>query len=189
MTSASGAVVPRASEAFFWSLFGTTLFFLLGSGDAKHQIWVDVIAPLPSFGIVAVIIRQGITASVRGRLLLAYERALVHEADSGSEDGLLALNSERSIPIGTSYHAQLEWLQGGTGKGLARIERAAVLIVPAVVYLAVTAIKSTVALTLTAVFDGVWLAVLLWLARDAFFDSGYARLEEKMAASVDYLLR
>jgi hypothetical protein len=152
--------------SFYLVAVGTTLFFLLGSGSARHVVWVDVVAPFPAFGITAVVIRQGITATVRSRLMLAYERALAAERSlaSASAQEFISLNSKEDIPIGPSYHAQRPWLQGSIGKYLAWIERLPLLLVIGLSYLAVSNIQEVVGLVLSAVVDGALILALVKLS-------------------------
>jgi hypothetical protein len=165
--------------SFYLVAVGTTAFFLLGNKAASENSWIGVIAPFPPIGITAVIIRQGIAATIRGRLLLAFERALTEAREEAGSVEEIELISGGLIPIDSTHHAQRPWLQGRIGSGLAWLERLALLLVPAVCFLSVRVIQQEWLLVLSATFDSVLMLRLVQLGRDAI--TGGFRIEKKIA--------
>lgn len=163
--------------SFYLIAVGTTAFFLL-KNEAVELEWVGIVAPIPSFGIIALAIRQAITATVRGRLLLAYERALIPERTL-TDDDLVTLTSGEQIPIGSSFHAQQPWLQDGVGRGFTWFERAGLVVFIAVCYLSVRSLSSEGATVAAIMLDAGMAVALFALGFDGL--AGHRRLEQKMA--------
>jgi hypothetical protein len=98
----------------------TTAFFLLKEGHrpssaATHVSgshfpgWVYAAAPIPSFCITAMLARQAVTSTIRGRLLFEIEAIL------GRAGGTFSLTATDRVPLRFSYRAQQLWLQGWRG--------------------------------------------------------------------------
>jgi hypothetical protein len=86
---------------------GTSVFFLLRgcgvsatSGCTSYPGQVYALLPAPSLAVTALLVQQAVTATIRGRLLLAVETAL--SAELGEEYAL----GPGMVPIHSTYHAQ-----------------------------------------------------------------------------------
>lgn len=122
----------------------TTAFFLLREGHQvgeQHEVghavnpagaryspgWAYMAAPVPSFCITAMLARQAVTSTIRGRLLSEIEEIL------GRSVGTFALAGDL-IPLRFSYRAQQLWLRGWRGQILAVLEGAPLLIIVGLCY-------------------------------------------------------
>lgn len=98
---------------------GTSVFFLIRDGAAAGQLnpaypdWVYALIPIPTFSITALAIQNAITATVRGRLLIAHERAKARQGER------IVLSTGQAIPGSATFHAQLRWIHGKPGSILA----------------------------------------------------------------------
>jgi hypothetical protein len=147
---------------------GTAAFFLLGEHPPKLPPVIALLIPIPAFGITALIVRQAITATARGVLLLAYERTLYKAAIPSVAPRIAWRGGVDSIPAVMSYHAQQPWLQGSEGKQLTWFERSGLVLVFSVCWLSVKALPNNGWAVCGIVVDSVAATWLLWLARDGF---------------------
>jgi hypothetical protein len=86
---------------------GTSVFFLLRgcgvsatAGCTSYPGQVYALLPAPSLAVTALLVQQAVSATIRGRLLLAVEAALSSEL--GEEYAL----GPGTVPIHSTYHAQ-----------------------------------------------------------------------------------
>ena len=86
---------------------GTSVFFLLRgcgvsatAGCTSYPGQVYALLPAPSLAVTALLVQQAVSATIRGRLLLAVEVALSSEL--GEEYAL----GPGTVPIHSTYHAQ-----------------------------------------------------------------------------------
>jgi hypothetical protein len=172
--------------SFYLVVVGTTVFYLLQHGTTtaiEKEAAIGFLAPIPSFGITAIIVRQAVTATIRSRLLLAYERAVAVEA-AGNRVEVLPLESDARIPIGSSFHAQQRWLQGGNGWWLAWIERLGLVLVVGICYLCVAGIHGLGLQIFAACIDGAFALILVLTARDGLpRKDGFHHLEGIIAVA------
>jgi len=160
---------------------GGTFFFLLSSPLHKGQQWIYALTPYPSLTIIAIAIRQAITATARGRLLIAYERALASESET------LPLASNRSVPVGSTYHSTTPWLQGKLGGILSAYELLPLVFVLALCGLSISRIDDAAVQVASGVVDALAAGLLVWIGIDGLIsptrESEFSRLEGKMAAA------
>jgi nitrate reductase gamma subunit len=160
---------------------GGTFFFLVNAPLAESQNWLYALAPYPAFTIIAIAIRHAITATARGRLLLAYERALA------SKDETLQLGSAGQVPVASTYHAQIPWLQGKTGGIIAIFELLPLALVLALCGLSIGRIDDGTIQLIAGIADALIALLLIWVGVDGLIspvkDSSFTRLERIMADS------
>jgi hypothetical protein len=163
-------------------------FFVVLENKLASQEWIYIFAPVPAFAVIAIVIRQAITATARGRLLIAYECALTNR------DEVVTLATGRTVPISSTYHAQLTWLQGRTGGIISIIECSPFLLVIGLCVLSIASIHAFV-LKLPAVgLDLICCVALLYLGIDGLispFQEGpgaFDRLEQKIACGAKQAL-
>jgi len=160
---------------------GGTFFFLLKSPLHSGEQWIYALTPYPSLTIIAIAIRQAITATVRGRLLMAYEKALASRSE------VLRLESGQQVPVGSTYHSTAPWLQGARGGILSLYELLPFFFAIALFGLSIARIDSTELQVVAGVGDAAAASLLIWIGVDGLIsparDSGFARLERRMATA------
>lgn len=158
---------------------GGTFFFLVNAPLAQGQNWLYALAPYPAFTIIAIAIRHAITATARGRLLLAYEQALV------SKDETLRLGSAGEIPVASSFHAQIPWIHGKTGGIIAVFELLPLVLVLALCGLSIGRLDDGTTQLIAASVDALVALLLVRTGIDGLIsplkDSSFTRLEKAMA--------
>lgn len=95
---------------------GTSAFFVLRScavqqtaGCHNYPLQVFALLPGPTLAGCALLVQQATAATIRGRLMLALERALVAETHQNYRLG------DQEVPALTSYHFQQPVIHGSRG--------------------------------------------------------------------------
>lgn len=104
--------------SFYMVVVSTTAFFLLKEKGQHFPDLVYLAAPVPSFCITALIARQAVTATIRGRWLLAMERRLARSSGTFEVDG----DPTKKIPVIFTRHAEQLWLAGRRGVVVTALE-------------------------------------------------------------------
>lgn len=174
-----------ALGSVYVAVAGGTVFFLLHGGVTSVNMpqWrrdvINMFLPAPTFAVIAIVIRHAVAATVRGRLLVAYERALIREWLH-----YIPLASGGRVPVGSTYHAQVRWLQGGHGGVLSIFECLPLFLAILLCYFAGAAISSTPLLIVFIVMYTTMMVVLLAIGYDGFISpvvqSSFSHLETVM---------